>query len=79
MDVGLYIQLAWAFAAVGWFVAVICFRKAWKLWRINGELAQRYWALKHAYDKLVEQHDAWCVDEKTDPNGISFDDLKLPR
>ena len=78
MDIGLYIQLAWALAAVGWFVAVIAVRKGYKLWRTNGELAQRYWTLKKAYDTLIDQHEDWCLDEKTDPNGISFDDLRLP-
>jgi hypothetical protein len=80
MDAGLYIQLSWALAGIGWSVAFLCFRKAYSLWRINGELAHRYHVLKDAYDKLVEQHDAWCIDEKTDPNGISFisfDDLQL--
>ena len=78
MNTGLYIQLSWALAGIGWFIAVIAVRKAHSLWRINGELAHRYHVLKDAYDKLVEQHEAWCVDEKTDPNGISFDDLRPP-
>ena len=79
MDTGLYIQLSWAFAGIGWFIAVLAVRKAHSLWRINGDLAQRYHNVKDAYDKLLEQHDDWCLDEKTDPNGISFDDLRLPK
>ena len=71
------LQLSWTLTFAGWLIAAIAIHRAYSLWRTNGELAQRYWKLKNAYDKLVEQHDAWCVDEKTDPNGISFDDLRL--
>ena len=79
MDAAFYFQLSWALALVGWLVAVVAVRKGYKLWRTNGELAQRYWTLKKAYDKLIEQHEDWCLDENTDPNGISFDDLKIKK
>lgn len=67
MDYALWFQLSWALAALGWLIAAIAVRKGWTLWRINGELAQRYHKLKKKYDKLAEEHQCWCEEGDTDP------------
>lgn len=75
MDLVFWYHFGWACAVVGWLIAVIAVRKAHSLWRTNGELAHRYHMVKKAYDALLNEHDAWCADEQTDPNGYPFKDL----